>query len=56
VSENTVLRIFGPKRKGNRGVEKTIMMSLMICTPYQMLFGLSKQDEMGRACSMYGGE
>ena len=45
VFENTVLRIFGPKRMGNGSGENYIMISLMICTPYQTLFGLSNQDE-----------
>ena len=45
VFENMVLRIFGPKRMGNGSGENYIMISLMICTPYQILFGLSNQDE-----------
>jgi len=34
------------------------MRSRMICTPHQILFGcdLIENNEMGRACSMYGGK
>jgi hypothetical protein len=41
VFENRVLRrIFGPKRDELSGNgEKCIMRSLMICTPYPILFG-----------------
>jgi len=28
--------------------------SLMICTAHQILFGLSNQEGIGRACSTYG--
>jgi len=33
-----------------------IMESLMNCTAHQILFGLSKENEMGGECSTYGGE
>jgi hypothetical protein len=40
VSENRVWRrIFGPERDEITAVRKTIMRSLMICTPHQILFG-----------------
>jgi hypothetical protein len=41
VFENRVLRrIFGPKRDEERGeCRNYIMRSLMICTPYPILFG-----------------
>ena len=29
---------------------------LMNCILHQILFGLSKENEIGRACCMYGGE
>jgi hypothetical protein len=47
VFENGVLRrIFGPKRDEITGSgEKYIMRSLMICTPHQILFGLSNREE-----------
>jgi hypothetical protein len=33
------------------------MRSLMICTPHQILFvDQIEKNEMGRVCSMYGGE
>ena len=49
-------RMFGPKRDEITGSrEKYIMRSLMICTPHQILFGLSNREElMGGACSTYG--
>jgi hypothetical protein len=40
VSENRVLRIFGPKRDKVKGIgENHIVRSLMFCTPHQILFG-----------------
>ena len=45
--ENKVLRrIFEPKRDKVTGSgENCVMRSLMICTPHQMLFGLSNREE-----------
>jgi hypothetical protein len=41
VFENSVLRIFGPKRDEVTGNgENYKMRSLMICTPHPILFGL----------------
>jgi len=47
VFENKVLRrIFEPKRDKVTGSgENCVMRSLMICTPHQMLFGLSNREE-----------
>jgi len=47
VFENGVLRrIFEPKREEVTGSgENCVMRSLMICTPQQMLFGLSNREE-----------
>jgi hypothetical protein len=40
VFENSVMRIFVPKRDEVTGVWKNyIMRSLMICTPHPILFG-----------------
>ena len=35
--------------------ENYIMKSLVICTPYLILFGGKIENEMGRACGAYGG-
>jgi len=47
VFENRVLRkICGPKKDEVKAVcEDYIMRSLMICTPHQILFGFSSQEE-----------
>jgi hypothetical protein len=47
VFENRVLRkVFGPKRDEVTGSgENYIIRSLMICTPHEILFGLSNQEE-----------
>ena len=47
VLENRVLRrIFGPKRDKVQGNgEDYIMISLMICTAHQILFGLSNRED-----------
>jgi hypothetical protein len=44
---NRVLReIFGPKKdKVTAASEDSIVRSLMICTPHQILFGCSSQGE-----------
>jgi hypothetical protein len=39
VSENRVLRIFGPKRKKDHG-ENCIMMNIMACILHRILVGL----------------
>jgi len=50
-------RIFGPKRDEVTGVEKNfIMMSLMICTPHPILFGLSNREKMRWAGHIAGME
>jgi len=48
VFENRVVgKIFGPKRDEVTGKEeKYIMRILPICTPHQILFGLSNPDEL----------
>jgi hypothetical protein len=59
VFENRVLkRIFGPKRdEAQRGGENYIMRSLMICSPRPIFLGDKlEMNEMGGACSTYGGE
>jgi hypothetical protein len=58
VFENRVLRgIFRPKKVELTGSgEKYIMMSFMICTAHQILFGNQIENEMGWACSVRGGE
>jgi hypothetical protein len=48
VCENRVLRIFGPKRDEATGYWRKLhklMRSLVICTPHQILFGRSNEDE-----------
>jgi len=47
VSENRVLRkICGPKKdEVTGGSEDYIVRSVMICTPHQILFGSSSQEE-----------
>jgi hypothetical protein len=57
--ENRVLRrIFGPKRDAATGDWRRLYMwSLMMCSTHQILLGDQiKKNEMGWACSMYGGE
>jgi hypothetical protein len=50
-------KIFGPKRGKVTGTGEHCMRSFMICTPHQILFGLSNQKELdGQACGMYGAE
>ena len=48
--ESRVLRrMFEPKRDNITGSgENCVMRSLMICTPHQMLFGLSNREEWDR--------
>jgi len=46
VSEKRVLRrIFGPKKDELTGEWSNCIMSLMICTPHQILFELSNREE-----------
>jgi hypothetical protein len=50
------LRIFGPERKEVTR-ESCVMKSVMICTKRHVLYGDEiKDDEMGGACGMHGGE
>jgi len=59
VFENRVLRrIYGPKRDEVTGSgENYITMTLMICIVHQIYSGDQlKKNEMGGACSAYGGE
>jgi len=52
------LRIFGPKgTMQKQNGENYIMRSLMICTPHPYCSGDKiEKNEMGGACSVYGGE
>jgi hypothetical protein len=46
VFENRVLkRIFGPERDMVMGVGEYIMTSFMVCTPHQVLYGHSNEEE-----------
>jgi hypothetical protein len=56
VFENKVLRrVYGPKRDQVTREGRKLHNKKLICTPHQMLFGWSKKNEMGGACSTCGG-
>ena len=59
MSENRVLRIFGPKRDEVTGEWRKLHneeLNDLYCSPNIVLVIKSRKNEISRACSTYGGE